>query len=46
MGLPGCGLGVIVADVIVSMVVVETDFVAVTADIIVESGALVSIGVI
>ena len=46
LGLPGCGLRVIEADVIVSSVVVETDFNAVRADIIVESGALVSIGVI
>ena len=46
MGLPGSGLGVIEADVIVSSVVVETDVDAVTADIIVESGVLVSIGVI
>ena len=46
LGLPCSGLGVIKADVIVSSVVVETDFDAVTADIIVESGVLVSIGVI
>ena len=46
LGLPVSRLGVVEADVIVSMVVVETDFVAVTADIIVQSGALVSIGVI
>ena len=46
LGLPSSGLGVIKADVIVSSVVVETDFDAVTADIIVESGVLVSIGVI
>ena len=48
LGLPSSGLGVIEADVIVSSVnvVVETDFDAVTADIIVESGVLVSIGVI
>ena len=43
MGLPG---SVVEADVIVSSVVVETDFDAVTADITVESGVLVSIGVI
>ena len=46
LGLPGSDLGVIKADVIVSSVVVKTDFDAVTADIIVESGVLVSIGVI
>ena len=46
LGLPSSGLGVIKADVIVSGVVVETDFDPVTADIIVESGALVSTGVI
>ena len=46
LSLPVSRLGVVEADVIVSMVVVETDVVAVTADIIVESGALVSIGVI
>ena len=40
------GLGVIKADVIVSSVVVETDFDAVTADIIVESDVPVSIGVV
>ena len=44
--VPGFGLSVVEADVIVSSVVVETDFDAVTADIIVESGVLVSIGVI
>ena len=44
LGLPV--LGVVKADVIVSSVVVETDFDAVTADITVESGVLVSIGVI
>ena len=44
LGLPGSRLGVIEADFIVSSVVVETDFDAVTADIIVESGELVSIG--
>ena len=47
MGLPGSGLDVVEADVIVSSVVVEADFDAVTDDIIVErSGVLVSIGVI
>ena len=46
MGLPGSGLDVVKADVIVSRVVVEAGFDAVTADIIVESGAIVSIGVI
>ena len=46
LGLPGSGLSVVEADVIVSSVVVETDFDAVTADIIVESGVLVSIRVI
>ena len=46
LGLPSSGLVVIEADVIVSSVVVETDFDAVTADIIVESGVLVSIGVV
>ena len=46
LGLPNRGLGVIKADVIVSSVVVETDFDAVTSDIIVESGVLVSIAVI
>ena len=46
MGLPVSGLGIVEADVIVSSVVVETDFDAVTADIIVESGVLVSIAVI
>ena len=46
LGLPGSGLGVIKADVVVSNVVVETDFDAGTADITVESGVLVSIGVI
>ena len=46
MSLPSSGLGVVEADVVVSSVVVETDFDAVTADIIVESGVLVSIGVI
>lgn len=46
MGLPGSGLDVVEADVIVSSVAVEADFDAVTDDIIVESGALVSIGVI
>ena len=46
LGLPCSGLGVIKADVIVSSVVFETDFDAITADIIVESGVLVSIGVI
>ena len=46
LGLPSSGSGVIKADVIVSNVVVETDFDAGTADITVESGALVSIGVI
>ena len=45
LALPGSGWSV-VGDVIVSSVVVETDFDAVTADIVVESGALVSIGVI
>ena len=45
LGLPGSGWSV-VGDVTVSSVVVETDFDAITADIIVESGALVSIGVI
>ena len=44
MGLPGSGLDVVEADVIVSSVAVEADFDA--DDIIVESGALVSIGVI
>ena len=44
LGLPV--LVVVKADVIVSSVVVETDFDAVTADIIVESGVLVSIRVI
>ena len=44
--LPGRGLSVVEADVIVSSVVVETDFGALTADITVESGVLVSIGVI
>ena len=44
--LPGSGLDVVEADVIISSVVVEADFDAVTADIIVESGALVSIAVI
>ena len=39
-------LDVVEADVTVSSVVVEADFDAVTADIIVESFALVSIGVI
>ena len=43
LGLPG---NVVEADVIVSSVVVETDFDAVTAAIIVEGGVLVSIGVI
>lgn len=46
LGLPGSGLDVVKADVIVSSVVVEAGFDAVTADIIVESGAPVSIGVI
>ena len=46
LGLPGSGLDVVEADVIVSSVVVEADFDAVTDDIIVESGVLVSIGVI
>ena len=46
MGLPVGGLGVVEANVLVSSVVVETDFDAVTVDIMVESGALVSIGVI
>ena len=46
LGLPSSGLGVIKADVIVNNVVVETDFDAGTADITVESGVLVSIGVI
>ena len=46
LGLPSSGLGVIEADVIVSSIVVETDLDAVTADIIVESGVLVSIGVV
>ena len=46
LGLPSSGFDVIKADVIVSSVVVETDFDAGTADIIVESGVLVSIGVI
>ena len=46
LGLPSRGLGVIKADVIVSSVVVETDFDAVTADIIVESDVPVSIGVV
>ena len=45
LGLPVSGLGVVEA-VFVSSVVVETAFDAVTDDIIVESGALVSIGVI
>lgn len=45
LGLPVSRLGVVEAGVIVSMVVVDTDFDAVTADIVVESGALVSIGV-
>ena len=43
MVLPGSGWSVVEADVIVSSVVVETDFDAVTADITVESGVLVSI---
>ena len=43
LGLPG---SVVEFDVIVSSVVAETDFDAVTADITVESGVLVSIGVI
>ena len=46
MGLPGSGLSVVEANVIVSSVVVETDFDAVTADFTVERGVLVSIGVI
>ena len=46
LGLPSSGLVVIKADVIVSSVVVETDFDAVTSHIIVESGVLVSIAVI
>ena len=46
LGLPSSGLGVVKADVIVSSVVVETDFDAVTSHIIVESGVLVSIAVI
>ena len=46
LGLPSSGLGVIKADVIVSSVVVETEFDAVTSHIIVESGVLVSIAVI
>ena len=46
LGLPGSGLGVIEAGVIVISIVAETDFDAVTADIIVESGVLVSIGVV
>ena len=46
LGLPGSGLDVMEADVIVSSVVFETDFDAVTADIIVESGVLISVGVI
>ena len=44
--VPGFGLSVVDADVIVSSVVVETDFDAITADITVEGGVLVSIGVI
>ena len=44
--MPGFGLSVVEADVIVSSVVVDRDFDAVTADITVESGVLVSIGVI
>ena len=46
LGLPSNGLGVIKADFIVSSVVVEAEFDAVSADIIVESGVLVFIGVI
>ena len=46
LGLPNSGLAVIKVDVIVSSVVVETDFDAGTADIIVGSGVLVSVGVI
>ena len=46
LGLPGSGLGVIEADVLVSSVVAETDFDAITAEIIVESGVLVSVGVV
>ena len=46
LGLPSSGLAVIKVDFIVSSVVVETDFDAGTADIIVGSGVLVSVGVI
>ena len=42
-GLPGCGFGVMEADVIVSRVVVGIDFDVVTADIIAARGVLVPI---